>query len=167
VRGSDSDCDGWSKVTASTISDISFPRFARNPLALLVAVHLAPPLRYAHRSISSSTADSNKSPINFADEGGSARFFSPIPPKSISPQNLPSVVQSNPSLANQWMEFTTDQGKYFHNFYTGKTSTNLTPAMSVVQAPVAMKKNQNLLRAKSEFMPRILRFRSWWQETKR
>ena len=112
----------------------------------------------------------SNSPTNSLDKimmtGDAGAEFSPIPPRSISPQTLPSLVESNPSLTNQWMEFMTEEGKYYHNFYSGETTTTLTPAMIVIQAPVEMKKTQNLLRAKSEFMPRLLRFRSWWQETK-
>ena len=117
-----------------------------------------------HSGVSKSPMNSLSLDKTSLGEGGVD--FSPIPPRSISPQTLPSLVESNPSLTNQWMEFNTEEGKYYHNFYSGNTTATLTPAMNVIQAPVAMKKNQNLLRAKSDFMPRLLRFRSWWQETK-
>ena len=117
-----------------------------------------------HSGVSKSPMNSISLDKTSLGEGGVD--FSPIPPRSISPQTLPSLVESNPSLTNQWMEFNTEEGKYYHNFYSGNTTATLTPAMNVIQAPVAMKKNQNMLRAKSDFMPRLLRFRSWWQETK-
>ena len=38
--------------------------------------------------------------------------------------------------------------------------------MNIVAAPVAMKHSANLLRKRSDYMPGLLRFRSWWQEVR-
>ena len=77
----------------------------------------------------------------------------------------PKTPSSSEMFRNQWMEFSSENGKYYHNFAKAKTTKNLVPSMSLVVAPVVAKQSQNLLRKKSEFMPRLLRFRSWWQQT--
>jgi hypothetical protein len=72
---------------------------------------------------------------------------------------------------NQWMEFSSTANganpsqKYYHNFTTSRTTTTLTPTMTVSVAPITLKTHTNVLRKKSDFMPRLLRFRSWWTET--
>ncbi|GMH57998.1 hypothetical protein TrST_g7729 [Triparma strigata] len=83
---------------------------------------------------------------------------SPIPQGAIQ-------LGDNDKYRHEWMEFTSDRGRYYHNFATDKMTTKLNPNMNIVSAPIVMKQSTNILRKRSEFMPALLRFRSWWQET--
>ena len=84
----------------------------------------------------------------------------PASPEPISSPITPSTIGhlgDNPIYKNQWMEFAADKGKFYHNFATNKTTMTLNPSMNIVTAPVAMKHSGNMLRERSEYMPRLLR----------
>ncbi|GMH69509.1 hypothetical protein TL16_g05175 [Triparma laevis f. inornata] len=98
------------------------------------------------------------------DVSGRTSPSSPLGRTSPIPQGA-SQLGDNAKFSNEWMEFASDRGKYYHNFATNKTTAKLNPNMNIINAPIVMKQSTNILRNRSEFMPALLRFRSWWQET--
>jgi len=132
---------------------LNFPSNSRSPSPSSPHNTVSAPISFVSSHMGS---DRSQSPTGLLQTGGSL-------------QSLPN--------ANHWMEFSTSPKakgadgaapptKYYHNFATSKTTSLRTPAMNVAVAPVSLKTHTNVLRARSEFMPRLLRFRSWFQETK-